>query len=61
MRQREVLTLEQAVHRLTAVPAALLGIPNRGMLAEGYVADLVLFDPQTVAAKAPEYARDFPR
>jgi N-acyl-D-amino-acid deacylase len=61
VRQREVLTLEQAVRKLTAVPAALFGIPNRGRLAEGYVADLVLFDPQTVAAKPPEYVRDFPR
>jgi N-acyl-D-aspartate/D-glutamate deacylase len=61
VRQRQVLTLEQAVHKLTAVPAALFGIPNRGMLAEGNVADLVLFDPQTVAAKPPEYVRDFPR
>jgi N-acyl-D-aspartate/D-glutamate deacylase len=61
VRQREVLSLEQAVRTLTAVPAALFGIPNRGTLAEGYVADLVLFDPQTVAAKPPEYVRDFPR
>jgi N-acyl-D-aspartate/D-glutamate deacylase len=59
--QRAALSLEQAVHKLTAAPAALFGIPNRGTLAEGYVADLVLFDPQTVAAKPPEYVRDFPR
>jgi N-acyl-D-aspartate/D-glutamate deacylase len=61
VRQHEALTLEKAVHKLTAVPAALFGIPNRGILAEGKVADLVLFDPTTVAAKAPEYAYDFPR
>lgn len=61
VRQREALTLEKAVHKLTAVPAALFGIPNRGVLAEGKVADLVLFDPNTVAAKPPEYAHDFPR
>jgi N-acyl-D-aspartate/D-glutamate deacylase len=60
VRQRQVLTLEQAVHKLTAVPAALFGMPNRGTLAEGHVADLVLFDAQTVAAKPPEYVRDFP-
>jgi N-acyl-D-aspartate/D-glutamate deacylase len=46
VRQREVLTLGQAVHKLTVAPAALFGIPNRGMLAEGSMADLVLFDPQ---------------
>jgi len=61
VRQREALTLEKAVHELTAVPAALFGIPNRGVLAAGKVADLVLFDPTTVAAQAPEYAYDFPR
>jgi N-acyl-D-aspartate/D-glutamate deacylase len=46
---------------LTAVPAALFGIPQRGLLAEGKVADLVLFDPDTVAAQPPEYTYDFPR
>jgi N-acyl-D-aspartate/D-glutamate deacylase len=61
VRQRQALTLEKAVHKLTAVPATLFGIPHRGVLAEGKVADLVLFDPDTVAAKPPEYAYDFPR
>ena len=60
VRQREVLSLEKAVHKLTAVPAALFGIPDRGTLAAGKMADLVLFDPQTVAAKPPEYVQDFP-
>ena len=61
VRQHQTLTLEKAVHKLTAVPAALFGIPNRGLLAEGKVADLVLFDPDTVAAQPPEYTYDFPR
>ena len=61
VRQKKVLTLEKAVQKLTSVPAALFGIPNRGVLAEGKVADLVLFDPDTVAPKPPEYAYDFPR
>jgi N-acyl-D-aspartate/D-glutamate deacylase len=61
VRQREVLTLEQAVHKLTAVPASLFGIPQRGVLAPGKVADLVLFDPATVAARPAEYVYDFPR
>ena len=56
VRQRGVLSLEKAVHRLTQVPAAVFGIPNRGALAEGKVADLVLFDPVTVTAKTPKYA-----
>jgi N-acyl-D-aspartate/D-glutamate deacylase len=61
VRQRQALTLEKAVQKLTSVPAAMFGIPDRGVLAEGKVADLVLFDPATVAAKTPEYVHDFPR
>ena len=61
VRQRQVLTLEKAVQKLTSVPAAMFGIPDRGLLTEGKVADLVLFDPATVAAKTPEYVHDFPR
>lgn len=60
VRQRQALTLEHAVRKLTAIPAALFGIPQRGTLATGQVADMVLFDPDTVAACPPEYVRDFP-
>jgi N-acyl-D-amino-acid deacylase len=48
VRQKNVLTLEKAAPKLTSVPAALFGIPNRGILAEGKVADFVLFDADTV-------------
>ena len=61
VRQRQALTLEQAIHKLTAVPAAVFGIPQRGTLAVGKVADLVLLDPATVTSKAPEYVHDLPR
>ena len=60
VRQRKVLTLEKAVQKLTSVPATLYGIPDRGILAEGKVADLVLFDPAKVSSKIPEYVSDFP-
>src|SRR5262249_35829976 len=60
VRQRGALTLEKAVHKLTQVPASVFGIPNRGVLEEGKVADLVLFDPTTVTAKAPRYVNDLP-
>ncbi|HXJ84116.1 MAG TPA: amidohydrolase family protein [Candidatus Methylomirabilis sp.] len=60
VRKRGVLSLEKAVHKLTEVPARLFGIPDRGVLAEGRVADLVLFDAATVTAKAPRYAYDLP-
>jgi N-acyl-D-amino-acid deacylase len=48
------------VHKLTQVPATVFGIPNRGVLAEGKVADLVLFNPDTVTAKTPRYVYDLP-
>jgi N-acyl-D-amino-acid deacylase len=60
VRQRKALSLEKAVHKLTQVPATVFGIPNRGVLAEGKVADLVLFNPDTVTAKTPRYVYDLP-
>jgi N-acyl-D-aspartate/D-glutamate deacylase len=55
-----VLDLPQAVHRLTGQPAKLFGIRNRGLLREGYAADLMLFDPKTVARGAKRRAHDLP-
>ncbi|MGW7052566.1 N-acyl-D-amino-acid deacylase family protein [Streptomyces sp. NPDC054887] len=45
-----VLSLEECVAHLTSRPAARLRLPDRGLVREGYRADLVLFDPDTVAA-----------
>jgi N-acyl-D-aspartate/D-glutamate deacylase len=55
-----VLDLPQAVHRLTGQPAKLFGIRNRGLLREGYAADLMLFDPETVARGPKRRAHDLP-
>ena len=55
-----VLDLPQAVHRLTGQPAKLFGIRNRGLLRENYAADLMLFDPATVARGPKRRAHDLP-
>ena len=52
--------MKASVRRLTSVPADLFGIPNQGRIAPGLVADLTLFDPDTVDAKDPEYVWDLP-
>ncbi|MFD6937344.1 amidohydrolase family protein [Streptomyces goshikiensis] len=50
VRELGVLSLEECVAHLSGRPAARLRLPDRGLVREGYRADLVLFDPQTVAA-----------
>ncbi|MFF8603678.1 amidohydrolase family protein [Streptomyces sp. NPDC015232] len=50
VREEGVLSLEECVAHLTSRPAARLRLPDRGRIREGFVADLVLFDPTTVAA-----------
>ncbi|MEU3709112.1 N-acyl-D-amino-acid deacylase family protein [Streptomyces catenulae] len=50
VRELGVLSLEECVAHLTSRPAARLRLPDRGLIREGYRADLVLFDPETVAA-----------
>ncbi|WP_267243136.1 N-acyl-D-amino-acid deacylase family protein [Streptomyces sp. PR69] len=51
-RELGILSLEEAVAHLTSRPAARLRLPDRGLVREGYRADLVLFDPDTVADRA---------
>lgn len=52
VRRRGILTLEECVRHMTGTPAARLGLPDRGRLAPGCRADLVLFDPATIADTA---------
>ena len=60
VREQQTLTLEEGVRRLTSVPADFFGVPDRGRIAPGLVADLTLFDPDTGAALDPEYVYDLP-
>lgn len=48
VREEKVLTLEDAVRKMTSLPAQVLGLRDRGLLREGYWADVVVFDPSTV-------------
>jgi len=59
-RDKGVLTLEKAVWRLTGHPAHVYGMTDRGIIAEGAVADLVAFDPATVGTELPRRVHDFP-
>jgi N-acyl-D-amino-acid deacylase len=54
------LSLERAVHRITAEPADAWGIKNRGRIAVGAAADLTLFDPNRIERGAEEFVNDFP-
>ena len=60
VRDRQVLTLEDAVRKITKVQADLFGIPDRGVLARGAFADVVVFEPDTVAPGPLRRVRDFP-
>ena len=52
VREEKVMSLAEAVRRITTLPARNLRLQNRGSLAEGMFADVVVFDPQTIADRA---------
>lgn len=52
VRDEGVLTIEEAIRKLTSLPAGNLKLKDRGMLAPGYYADVVIFDPETIQDKA---------
>ncbi|MFF7982070.1 amidohydrolase family protein [Streptomyces sp. NPDC007901] len=60
LRGRKLLGLEQAVKMLTDDPARLFGLRERGRIAEGWHADLVLFDPERIAAGQATLVHDLP-
>ena len=60
LRGRELVPVERAVQMLTQAPAALFGLVDRGTVAEGHHADLVVFDPATVGAENARLVDDLP-
>lgn len=52
VRERQLMPLETAIHKMTGMPAARMGLTDRGVVEEGAFADLVLFDPETVIDQA---------
>ena len=60
VRDEGIFALEELVQEFTDIPAKLYGLKDRGRLAEGYWADIVIFDPATVRASPLEMRFDFP-
>lgn len=60
VRGEEALTVEEAVKMVTSVPAARWGLRNRGILKEGFAADVTVFDPTTIGPDMPEVVQDLP-
>lgn len=60
VRERRLLSLEQAVRQITFNVASIFSIRDRGLIWPGWAADLVLFDPDTVASRDVEEADDYP-
>jgi N-acyl-D-aspartate/D-glutamate deacylase len=52
VREEKILTLEDGVRRMTSLPAQRLRLKDRGLLREGYWADVVVFDPDRIADTA---------
>jgi len=60
VRRKQAFTLEQAVHRLTCMPATLWGFHDRGLIREGMAADIFVFDPDKIVAEMPQVVDDLP-
>jgi len=59
-RKQKVYTLPAAIHKITQQSAEVLGLKDRGVLREGYIADINVIDYDRLATHHPEYVNDFP-
>ena len=60
VREKQVMSLEEAVYRMTGRKALMFDLHDRGFIAPGKAADITIFDPDTIASKPREPVRDFP-
>jgi N-acyl-D-amino-acid deacylase len=60
VRERQIMSLEEAIRKLTFVPASLFGFSDRGLVRPGMAADLIVFDPATISPLEPGEAHDLP-
>lgn len=61
VRERGIMTLEEAIKKLTFLPASLFGIHDRGLLRPGMAADVFVFDPEKIDVIEPEKVYDLPQ
>ena len=52
VRERGILRLPEAIRRMTSLPASIMGLTDRGRIAPGFAADIVILDPESVADRA---------
>lgn len=60
VREKQAISLEEAVRMVTLEPATLWGLHDRGLIREGFAADVTVFDPKTIAPQMPEVVYDLP-
>ncbi|MDC1327940.1 amidohydrolase family protein [Pseudomonadales bacterium] len=60
VRDSQSLSIETAIRKITAEPAEIWGIQDRGQLIPGYIADITIFDPETIDRGAEYYVQDVP-
>jgi len=60
VREKQIMTLEEAVRKLTFMVASIFGLPDRGLLRRGMAADLCVFNPATIRECDPHMVQDLP-